>query len=156
MAVANVDASNNLRSTFELRSKNDSCLVDKLNRARIKRILNDDFETPWFKAMVKIVYSSRLILKLVLLVFVIASTGYASYLTIESINAYLAFKVATTTRAYYEAPTLFPKVTLCNLNKNATEYAYHLLHANDSKDWSDSDQERKKLGHRLEDILMEC
>jgi hypothetical protein len=63
MAVANVDASNNLNSTFELRGENDSCLVDKLNPARIKRILSDDFETPWFKAMVKIFYSSRLIIK---------------------------------------------------------------------------------------------
>ena len=70
MAIANVDASNNLKSTFELRSAHDSCLqVNKLNRERIKRILNDAFETPWFKSMVKIVYSPRLILKIVLLVF---------------------------------------------------------------------------------------
>jgi hypothetical protein len=126
--------------------------------AKIKEILENAFETPWFES--KIYYSPHFFLKTFLFLFIIVSTGYVSYLTIQSIMAYLEYGVATTTRTYFETPMLFPKVTICNLNPFTTEYAYNLYqnfsdaYQNEVKKLSDKDQ--KKLGHDLDDILMGC
>jgi amiloride-sensitive sodium channel subunit alpha len=43
-------------------------------------------------------------------------TGYFSYLTIISIQNYLSYQVITSINIVNESPTLFPTVTLCNLN----------------------------------------
>jgi len=41
--------------------------------------------------------------------------------------SYLSFGVSTTSRTLYEAPALFPKITICNLNPFTTEYAMEYL-----------------------------
>ena len=71
---------------------------------------------------------------------------------------YFAYKVSTTSRIIYENPTLFPKVTFCNVNWFTTEYAYNLTQM--GVEWSEimslSTDEKKQLGHSLENILIQC
>lgn len=139
--------------------------VEIETEAKLKAILKESFETPWFKAMVKCFYSPHFLLKLFLFLFIIASTVYASYLTIQSIMDYLDFGVTTTTRSYYETPMLFPRATFCNLNAYTTEYAYDLLTQNTYQGGSQqndysflnmSDEEKKKLVHDIYLTLLEC
>ena len=152
------------RETFIFKKKimenlNDVKIVhEELNQTNIKAILKDAFETPWFKTMVKVFYSPHFLLKIFLFLFIIVCTVYASYLTIQSIMAYLDFGVTTTTRIYYETPMLFPRATFCNLNKFTTEYAYNLLTQNSYHDEVNklSDDEKKRLAHNFIDILLEC
>ena len=112
--------------------------------------------TPLVKAIVKIVLTQYVILKVFLALFVLGSTGLASYLVIEIIMDYLSFEVITSTRTIFENPTLFPKITFCNSNKYATQYAFNLTQNGIQSDNSLSSEEKKKLGHELDDILIEC
>ena len=117
----------------------------------------DTFDTPSTKALIKIVLSRHILLKIFFFLFVVITNGLASYLVIESIMNYLAYDVTTKSRTIYETPTLFPKVTICNLNMYQTEYAYDFLQYTEYQDPSFlSIEERKKFGHDLNDILIEC
>jgi hypothetical protein len=121
----------------------------------LKEIFKESFETPWFKSMVKIFHSPHALLKIFLFTFSVTSTVYASYLTIQSVEAYLAYEVTTKSRTYYETPMLFPKITFCNLNMLTTAYAYkHIVES--SSDMNFSEEQKKMFGHSLDDILMKC
>jgi len=79
-------------------------------------------------------------------------SGYASYLVIQSILSYFTYDVTTKSRTFYETPTLFPKVSFCNLNMFQTEYAYNV-----KRDITHlSNEEKKMLGHNLSDALISC
>jgi hypothetical protein len=117
----------------------------------------DTFDTPSTKALFKIFLSRHILLKVFYILFLLASTGLASYLVIESIMNYLAFDVTTKSRTIYETPTLFPKVAFCNRNMYQTKYAYDLLQSYEYQDPSLlSIEEKKLLGHDLNDILISC
>jgi len=69
----------------------------------------------------------------------------------------MSFGVSTTTRTFFEYPTLFPKVTFCNFNWFTTEYAYNQTRENIFYgNYLLSDEDKRKLGHDLGDILLEC
>ena len=118
----------------------------------IKALLKDVLYNSLAQAIIKIFLTPYLILKAFLFVFVVVSTSLASYSVIQSIMIYFSFGVSTTSRTIFEMPTLFPKVTFCNVNEKATEYAYNISLTNGGS----STEERKKFGHDLEDILIEC
>ena len=85
-----------------------------------------------------------------LFTIVTCSTGMAGYMVINSIINYYAYRVVSTSRTYHEIPSLFPKVTFCNLNKYTTEYGYI------TNDVNLTSSQRKLLGHDLDDILINC
>ena len=93
------------------------------SRISFKYILKETLYNSLCQAIIKIVFSPHFILKLFLSLFVIVTSGLASYLAIESIMNYFTYGVTTTSRTVYEAPTLFPKVTYCNANKFTTKYS---------------------------------
>ena len=95
-------------------------------------------------------------IKVFLTIFILTSTNFASNLVIQSILTYLSYGVSTTSRIIYENPTLFPKVTFCNVNQFTTEYAYNLTQQQQVFNGDIlQDDEKKKLGHDLNDILIE-
>ena len=82
------------------------------------------------QATLKLYRNPHRILKLIWLICVLASLGFASYAVIQSILDYLSFDVATKSRTIFERPTLFPKVTICMLSPFTTKYAYDFLKDN--------------------------
>ena len=127
------------------------------NKIAMKKILKEICLTPCQKSIVKIVHTPHFLLKAFLILFIIASTGFASYLVIQSILSYFQFEVSTQSRTIYETPTLFPKVTFCNLNPCTTQYAYDLYQATGKCDVTYfSNEEKKQIGHDLGDILFSC
>jgi len=69
---------------------------------------------------------------------------------------YFTYGVTSTSRTIYETPTLFPKVTFCNVNPFTTQYAYNLTRKGIFDGSNLLDAEKQKLSHDLEDFLFEC
>ena len=130
----------------------------KDNREEIKQLLNEDLTNFLAQAILKTIFTPHLILKIFLSVCVLVSSVLASYLVVQSILDFFTYGVATTSRIYFDTPTLFPKVTFCNLNPFTTEYAWNLKKKGLSKYnfQSLSSHEKQLLSHSLEDILFEC
>ena len=145
------------------------------------------------QAIIKIVQTPHVTLKLVLTICVALTSSTASYLIIKSVLSYFAYEVTSVTRIISETPAPFPKVTICNSNAFTTEYAVeflneinseispqvnlfgmgHLKNANYSVKLalanklfplaqykmnadSFSDQNRTRLSHSIDDILLSC
>jgi len=108
------------------------------------------------QAILKIALTPYVILKAILLAFVLASVGFVSYLIMQTMLTFLEYNVSTTSRTIYEMPTLFPKVTFCNLNDFTTEYAYNLTQMGVYDGEFLSANERQMIVHNLDDILIGC
>lgn len=63
-----------------------------------------------------VVRAPNLLLKLIWILFLLASWVYCSYLIIVYIIQFYSYEVISTLRTYNEVPTLFPVVDICNLN----------------------------------------
>ena len=74
-----------------------------------------------------ILRNDSLIIKIVWLVFLVASTSLCSYLCIQSILAYYKYDVTTKTRRIYESPTLFPTIGICTKQTYSTDYGLEFL-----------------------------
>jgi hypothetical protein len=142
-------ANNMVEFLPEVKQKNQ-----KIITSLVQNVLYNSFS----QAIIRIIITPYLMLKLFLITCVLCSSGLASYLVIKSIMSYLSYEVSTISRTIYETPTLFPKVTFCNVNWFTTEYAYNLTQK--GVDWDEvfnfTIDEKQKLGHDLEDILIEC
>jgi hypothetical protein len=126
--------------------------------------------------------TSHIILKTFLVIFLLVAYGLAAYTTIELILTYLQYDVTTTSRTIYETPSVFPKVTFCNLSPFTTRsgleyyvnqlfsdsqltnlsYNSKFLNAMASKVFAfdralnSNDSVKKSISHSLEDVLIGC
>jgi len=126
-------------------------------REAIKNILQQVLRNSFAQAVIKLFFTPYLGLKTFLFLFVFVSMGLTGFLIVQSINTYLSYGVSTFSRTIYETPTLFPKVTFCNVNQLTTEYAYNLTQMRGEIDHNKlSNEEKKLLAHHLDDILIEC
>ena len=124
---------------------------------KIKNLFKEILLTPSSKAIIKFLFTDNLTLKLILFVVVLGLAGCSSYLSIQSIINYYSYDVSTMSRTYHEMTSLFPKVTFCNVNPFTTEYGYNLSQMGISyTDPNLSIEERKMLGHNLNEILFDC
>jgi hypothetical protein len=130
------------------------------NKEAIKNILKEASYTTLAQVLYKVIITPYLILRVFLTICILTSISLASYLVIQSFLTFFNYGVVTTSRTVFEMPTLFPKVTFCNVNRVTTEYGYNLtsiLNITDSKRiYGISDEENRKLSHDLSDILLEC
>jgi hypothetical protein len=122
----------------------------------IENVLKENLYNSLAQAIIKIIQTPHIILKIFLCIFSLASTSLASYLVIQSIVTYFMYEASTTSRTIYENPTPFPKVTFCNVNSFTTEYGYNLSQSRVFNFNDLSIGEKQKLGHDLRDILIEC
>ena len=137
-------------------SKSKTSHSDETKRA-LKLLVKDYLYNSLAQALIKIFTSPHLVHKCLLILFVVWTSGLASYMVIKSILEYFNYGVTTTSRRIYETSTLFPKVTFCNVNKLTTSYAFNL--STQMKTFNENNldlEEKKKLVHDLKDILIEC
>jgi hypothetical protein len=155
------------KSVIEPKSRNDSTKMEQKTptqntgpksstRELIKNLSKEILCNSLSQAIIKIILTPYLFLKIILLLFVLVSSGLASYLVIQSILVYLRYGVSTTSRTIYETRVLFPKVTFCNFNSFTTQHAYNLTQMGVLDGSNLSDEEKRKLGHDLNDILLDC
>lgn len=124
-------------------------------KEKIKALIKERLYNSFAAALIKLISTPHLILKLLLGVFALGSSGLASYMVVQSIFSYLDYGASSTSRTIYESPTLFPKVTFCNVNKYATQYAYNLSMSGVDIQFL-TNEEKKKLGRDLENCLVSC
>jgi len=155
------------KSVIEPKSRNDSTKIEQKTPTRntsakpstrelIKNLSKEILCNSLSQAIIKIILTPYLFLKIILFLFVLACSGLASYLVIQSILVYLSYAVSTTSRTIYETRVLFPKVTFCNYNSFTTQHAYNLTQMGVLDGGNLSDEEKRKLGHDLNDILLDC
>ena len=147
---------NNHQIESDINTNKFKLSIDLKTKEAIKAILKDVLYNSLAQAILRLVYNPNILLKAFLFIFTLTSTGLTSYLIIQSILTYFTYGVSTTSRTYYETPTLFPKVTFCNLNEFTTEYAYNLTQMNITNGNNLTNDQKKKVGHSLKDILIQC
>ena len=91
--------------------------------SKAKEVLNNSIS----QAIIRIIHTPYVGLKIFLIVFIITSSSLTSYLVIQSITSYLYYKVITTSRTIFESTSPFPRVTFCKINKFTTKYAFELI-----------------------------
>ena len=114
---------------------------------KIKSLLKEVLYNSLAQAIIKIIQTHHLAIKLFLVLCVVCSSSLASYLVIESIMQNFTYGVTTTSRTIFETPTLFPKVTFCNYNRLGTWYAYDSMRQGTLDVRSLSNEDKKRLGH---------
>jgi hypothetical protein len=125
----------------------------------IKSLVKEGLYNSLAQAIIKILQTSHFVLKVFLFVFVFSSSGFAAYMVIRAFGEFFSYQVITTSRTIYETPTLFPKITFCNVNKYTTQFAYSVTLKKSSDYLNDqdfNDTYKQSLGHSLNDILIFC
>jgi len=144
-----------LQNLAKLNVPQENSFIKHRNEA-IKATFKDRLYNSLAQAIIKVFLTPYVVVKIFLILFVLGSSGLASYLVIQSIMTYFTYGVSTTSRIINETPTLFPKITFCNVNKFQTQFAFNLTHNLDFDGENLSNDVKKKLGHNLNDILLEC
>ena len=128
----------------------------------IKQILNDVLDDSLSKAILKLFTSPSIFVRVFWCLGLLFSTGLCSYFLIESILVFFTYQLRTTVRTYAEVTSEFPKITFCNKNPLITKYAYDMALGASFNDFQYkvntdyNDSQREKLGHSLDDILLDC
>lgn len=134
-------------------------------------------------AIPSIVRSPRLSIKIFWIIFFIIASGFCSFFIFQSIEQYLNFEVTTRVRYIYEKPMIFPMITICNKNPLTTKYSEEIVEKvmkeNNLTNFTNteilernhfflrqfmttlrvfslSDNEKQKLGHRIQSMLILC
>jgi len=138
-------------------SKEDKSKVDEIdqeqvdgNKSDLKHLLRDNLTNEMFTALQEVVYTPHTLLKLFLILFLLGAYALAAYTTIDLLLDYLAYGVTVTVRSFYETPTKFPAVTVCNLNPFTSEYGLSIVKKVNQQmkplvDIFNADEMRKKL-----------
>jgi len=119
---------NNIPFKNEIKSSETSPKLPLLNDdkkfrdkwPKIKSLSKEILYNSMAQAILNIIDTPYLILKIFLFICVLTSSAFSAYLVIQSFLAYFAYEVSTTTRTLSETPAPFPKVTICNYNPFTT------------------------------------
>ena len=87
----------------------------------------DNLSCEMYHFILNVYYSPHFTLKFVYVFFILLGFGLSSYMTISLILTYLEHNVNTLTRSVNEVPSIYPKITICNVNLYTTKYAYDYL-----------------------------
>ena len=79
------------------------------------------------QAIIKLIHTPYIALKVFLFIFVLSALGVCSFLVIQSILNFFSYQVFTSSRIVFETPAYYPKVTICNNNPFTTEHAFDFL-----------------------------
>lgn len=85
-------------------------------RKRIKEYAIEMAESSTTHAIDRMVKTDRTLLRVLWILFFVASTGACGYFIANTIMDYLEYDVVTKIQAIYEVPQIFPSVSVCNLN----------------------------------------
>ena len=106
----------------------DTVKIETSGYYRLKKCFTDiEVRTEIFEILLKLIKTPNIVLKVYLAIFVLVSSGIAAYTVIMSFIIYFSYDVITTSRTIYETPTLFPKITICNVNPVTSLYGVDLI-----------------------------
>ena len=104
----------------ELKTNLKSSKIKRLSRMRrsiyskqgnniIQEVLSDST----MHGLPNVINSQSLVLKLMWLAFLIASIGFFTKFSYNSVANFLNYEVTTKIRRVYESPTVFPTISIC-------------------------------------------
>lgn len=129
---------------------------------QVKLVLKERLCNSAAQAFLRLYYTSNNIIAFFWVLGLLLATSACSFFVIYALTEYYSYGVISNTRVYYEATSLFPKVTFCNLNPFTTKYAYELLNGMSYNSFLNKinyefdDLKKDLLTHSLNDILLEC
>ena len=82
----------------------------------IKQTLYEATQSTTAHGLPNIFRCENILLKLMWIVCTIGSTYYCIYSIVQSVNAYFQWGVVTQIQTFYENPTEYPTITMCNAN----------------------------------------
>jgi len=151
---------------------------------KLRELLKEHLTNEMFAALQEVYYSPHIPIKMVLVTFLLAAYGLASFTTLMLILSYFEYGVTNTVRTVHETPAVFPKVSICNVNPFTTKYGYELLRNLTNNTFESfpenastlqkktqvfeietkafkiinnfTDLDKKSLSHDLEDSLLGC
>ena len=88
-------------------------LIKRNERVLIKNLLQNGLSNEAIHNLLKLFFSSKLVIRIFWTLSIIVLMGLCAYLVIESILTYLMFDVSTTWSNVLENPVEFPKITIC-------------------------------------------
>lgn len=126
-----------------------------------------------YKSMFK---ANKKCVRVIWFIFFGLSATLCSYMIIQNIAHYFEYEVNTKIRVFTEIPTLFPTISICNINPfvttNATEFLNKFLRyksdgslvyqidldlaRRQAKNPAFGDESRKSLGLKLEEMIITC
>jgi hypothetical protein len=177
----------NLKSSKKKRlSRMRRSIYSKQGNNIIQEVLSDST----MHGLPNVINSQSLVLKLMWLAFLIASIGFFTKFSYNSVANFLNYEVTTKIRRVYESPTVFPTISICNKNKFTTDFGIdtikkiieffntpNLFDKNVLNNLTQEDryrhsdntivraenavteysiEDKKKLGHSIDDFLIEC
>ena len=93
----------------------------------VDSLIKENLKSELARGIIKIFQTNPWIIRIFLFVCVAATVGFTSFMIVDSFLSYFAYEVSTKSRTIFETPSVFPKVTICNLNPFTTEYAANFL-----------------------------
>jgi hypothetical protein len=116
------------------------------------------------QAAIKIFQTPHTLVRLHWIACLLVACSLASFFVIQSLIAFVTFKVNTNTRTIFETSSLFPRVTYCNKNPFTTKYAYEKMVGQNltyaemlyEMNYRMGKEERMRLQHPFSKILIEC
>ena len=109
-------------------------------------VLKEHLGTEMFTAVLTALDTPHYALKVYLVIFLLLAYGMAVYTSVFLVLGYLDYAVITTTRIVFETPATFPKITICNVNKFTTPFAYELV----SSVLSANQSQSKTLNYKIQ------
>jgi len=152
----------------------------KSKRTELKTLLNGWAGSSTIHGYSRIFQTDKWPLRILWLLFSLASTGFLAFLVTKSIMDFLTHEVVTKIRVYNEVPLEFPTVTICNINPftkaPADSLFDEILTTNSQQNTQDEDvlenyfekflltamgptkddNFRKSLGPTLDEMLIDC
>jgi hypothetical protein len=96
-------------------------------KSRIMDVLIENLSCEMYHAILGVIDSEHYLIKIHLSLSLLVFYGFAAYTTITLIMSYLEYGTSTLVSEIFEAPSTFPKVTICNLNQFTTRFAYDFV-----------------------------
>ena len=176
----------------ELQEKSTSKIIEepneptKMSNAKkpnhhLFHLLKEHLTCEMYDAFIKMIETHHWILKIFLGIFLLAANALNAYMTIGLILTYLQYDVISTSRTFYETPSKFPMVTICNQNPfttlNGLSFVNEFFDASImvntsylfksyyvagvemglmSNIWKLNDLYKKSISHSLDEVLIGC
>jgi hypothetical protein len=86
-------------------------------------VLIENLSCEMYHAILGVIDSEHYLIKIHLSLSLLVFYGFAAYTTVTLIMSYLEYGTSTLVSEIFEAPSTFPKVTICNLNQFTTQFA---------------------------------
>ncbi|CAF1045883.1 unnamed protein product [Brachionus calyciflorus] len=90
---------------------------------KLRSVIEESLLSSTSHGIPNIIRSDNLILRVMWILFTFISTGLCGYMIVQSIMNYFSFETTSKIQIHTETSSIFPAITICNLNFFTSEYS---------------------------------